>query len=341
MDKISKMIQKRFANIFVAIVSEENEYVIKYIVVKKGNIVSKDEKRFSMGEDKKLSSDTKGFLHSFQKDYKFVYISYLLDSLGQGCISTCSNEKIEEYKIDKNNIFQVCVENSWMVYTSKTDIKWIKSLFGDIGLDFIFSPYIVLNNFINKNKDCNKQTLHFLYMENSITILIFDEKKLIFNAFFKIPYKEFNFDNDEEFKPESSEDISDGIELDNIESEEDEFENFVDIAKLDDDSDDEIDEEDDILSSAKEDIKSSALEDLELYGKEMIIFKYLHSAIEEYYKNDKYESEFLEDIIIYNDSNISNDIITMIENDLFLNVEIHTVDAKEEMINMSIEEVDF
>ncbi len=340
MEKISKIIQKRFANVFVAIVSEKNEYVVRYIVVKKDNIVAKDEKRFPMDEEKKLSSDIKEFLLSLQKGYKFIYISYLLDSLGQGCIPTCVDKEMESYNIDKSNIFQVCVENSWTTYASKADIKWTKSIFNDIGLDFIFSPYIVLNNFINKEKHCNKTVLHFLYMENSITILIFDGKKLIFNAFFKIPYKEFSFEEDEELKPESSTDITDGIELDNIESEEDEFEGFVDITKLDDDSNDN-EEEDDILNSAKEDIESSTLEDLELYGREMIIFKYLHSAIEEYYKNDRYESEFLEDIIIYNDSNISNDIITMIENDLFLNVEIHSVDVKEEMINMSIEEVDF
>jgi len=341
MEKISKLIQKRFSNIFIAIVSEKNDYVLRYIVVKNGNITDTDEKKFPMDEERRLSSDIKEFLLSLKKGYKFIYTSYLLDSLGQGCIPTCSEEKMDNFNIDKNNIVKTCIDGKWMVYASKTDIKWIKNIFAEIDLDFIFSPYVLLNNFINKQKNCNKKTLHFLYMENSITILIFDKERLIFNAFFKIPYKEFDFeDDDEELKPENSDKITEGIELDNIESEDEEFEGFVDITRLDDDDDDLRDEED-ILSSAKEDVETSTLEDLELYGREMIIFKYLHSAIEEYYNNEDYESEFLEDIIIYNDSNISNDIINMIENDLFLNVEIHTIDVKEEMLNMSIEEVGF
>ena len=163
--------------------------------------------------------------------------------------------------------------------------------------------------------------------------MIFDAQRLVFSAFFKIPFKEFEFSNDEEdLKPEESNNIMDGIELDNIESEDEEFDSFVDITKLDDM------EDEDILESAEEEVVSSTLEDLELYGREVVIFKIISSAIEEYYKNDIYDSEFLEEIIIYNDSNISNDIITMIENDLFLDVELHSIDVKEEMINMSIKE---
>jgi hypothetical protein len=224
-----------------------------------------------------------------------------------------------------------------MVYSSKIDIKWIEEIFKEVELDFIFSSFLVLNNFVHKSEYRNKSTIHMQYMENSLTILIFDKKCALFSAFFKIPYKEFNFE-DEELKPESSEEITQGIEIDNIESEDEEFEGFVDITKFEDED---LSEDEDIISSVQEDIKSSTMEDLELYGREVIIFKYLQSAIKEYYKNNNYDSEFVEDIIIYNDSNISNDIITMIESDLFLNVEIHSVDVKEEMINMSIKEVDF
>jgi len=339
MEKISKLIQKRFSNVFVAIVSEKNQYVVRYIIVKNSDIIDKDEKGFPMGENKELSSEIKNFLTNLHKNYKFSYISYLLDSLGQGCIPSCSESEIEKYNIDKNNIITTCIEDKWMVYASKTDIKWTKTLFEGMDLDFIFSPYVTLYRFIDK-QHLKKTILHFQYMENSITILIFDGEKIVFNAFFKIPYKEFSFEeeDDDDLKPESADDIIDGIEMEDIDSEESEFEGFVDVTRLDDDD---ADTEEDILLSAKKSVESSTLEDLELYGREMIIFKYLHSAIEEYYKNDIYESEFLEDIIVYNDSNISNDIITMMENDLFLNVEIHNVDVKEEMINMSIEEVDF
>ncbi len=335
MSKISKIIQKKFSNVFIAVVAEKNEYVLRYIVVKNGKIITNEDKRFPMDEDKKLSSDIKEFLTSLQNSYKFVYISYLLDSIGQNCVPTCDEKEFIKYNIDKEKIIQVCIENRWTAYSLKSDIEWIKSVFEVSGIDFIYSPFVILNDFIKNKKQKIKSNLFLLYTENFITLMIFDKDDLVFSAFFKIPYKEFDFSqDDDEPKPEESESIIEGIELDNIESEDEEFDGFVDITKLDDDTG--VEEE--ILESAKEDVATSTLDDLELYGREVVIFKFISSAIEEYYKNDMYESEFLEEIIIYNDSNISNDIITMIENDLFLDVEIHSIDIKEEMINMSIKE---
>ncbi len=330
---MSKLIQKRFSNVFIAVLAEKNEYVLRYIVVKNDKILTNEDKRFPMNEDKKFSSDIEEFLTSLEKNYKFVYTAYLLDSSGQNCLPVCKEDEFSKYNIDKNKIVKVCVEDKWMVYSLKSDIQWIKNLFDATGVDFIYSPFLILNNFIHNKKQKTKNNLFLLYTENFITLMIFDAQRLVFSAFFKIPFKEFEFSNDEEdLKPEESDSIMDGIELDNIESEDEEFDSFVDITKLDDM------EDEDILESAKEEVASSTLEDLELYGREVIIFKIISSAIEEYYKNDIYDSEFLEEIIIYNDSNISNDIITMIENDLFLDVELHSIDVKEEMINMSIKE---
>jgi len=335
LSKISKIVQKKFSNVFIAVLAEKNEYILRYIVVKNGKIITNEDKRFPMDEDKKLSSDIKEFLTSLQNNYKFVYISYLLDSIGQNCVPTCNEKEFSKYNIDKEKIVQICVENRWSAYSLKSDIQWIKEVFEESGIDFIFSPFVILNDFIKNKKQKTKSNLFLLYTENFITLMIFDKDDLVFSAFFKIPYKEFSFsEDDDEPKPQECDSIIEGIELDNIESEDEEFDGFVDITKLDDDTG--IEEE--ILESAKEDVATSTLDDLELYGREVVIFKFISSAIEEYYKNDMYESEFLEEIIIYNDSNISNDIITMIENDLFLDVELHSIDIKEEMINMSIKE---
>ena len=334
MSKISKIVQKKFSNVFIAVLAEKNEYILRYIIVKNGKIITSEDKRFPMDEDKRLSSDIKEFLTSLENNYKFVYITYLLDSIGQNCVPTCDEKEFSKYNIDKEKISYICVDKKWSAYSLKSDIEWIKGIFEESGIDFIYSPFVILSDFIHNKKQKTKNNLFLLYTENFITLMIFDQDRLIFSAFFKIPYKEFDFSEEEdEPKLEESDSIIEGIELDNIESEDEEFDGFVDISKLDDDT-----QEDDILESAKEDVAASTLDDLELYGREVVIFKFISSAIEEYYKNDMYESEFLEEIIIYNDSNISNDIITMIENDLFLDVEIHSIDIKEEMINMSIKE---
>jgi len=241
-NKLKRIIQKKFSNVFIAIISEKNEYlltyIIIYIIIKNENIIKKDEKKFSMDENKQLSSDIIEFVSSLQKKYKFVYISYLLDSLSQNCLPTCDDKRLNQYNINQKDIVSVCVKKTWM-----TDIKWINQIFKPIGLDFTFSSFLLLNNFATNKKQRNKNTLHMQYMENSLTILIFDDKNIVFSAFFKIPYKEFNFEEDE-LKLENDEDITSGIELENIESEEEEFEAFVDISTLEEDS---FDDNNDIM----------------------------------------------------------------------------------------------
>ncbi len=340
MKKITQIIQKKFSNVFMAIIPEKNEYIIKYKILKNGKILDSDIKKFIKGEYGKLSSEMKKFIMFFQNEYKFVYIAFLLDSLGQNCFPSCDLEKIKNNNIILDNIIYICIDKKWIVYTSKADIKTIRDIFNETGIDFIYSPYLILYKNIKDKKYNRKDILHMIYMEDSLSILIKDKDEVVFNAFFKIPYKEFAFDDEEELKPEEDidKDIQ-GINLDTIESEDEEYDGFVDIVKLEEDDD--LENDKDILESAKKDLEFSSLNDLELYGRDTIIFKFLKSAIEEYYNNDKYNSEFLENIVIYNDSNISNDIITMIENDLFLDVEIKSIDVKESMINISIEEVGF
>ncbi len=341
MKRIIQIIQKKFSNVFMAIIPEKNEYIIKYKILKNGKILDNDTKKFIKGESGEISSDMKKFIMFFQDEYKFVYIAFLLDSLGQNCFPSCDLEKIKNNNIALNNIVYVCINNKWITYTSKADIKIIKDKFSETGIDFIYSPYLILYKNIKDKKYNRKDILHMIYMEDSLTILIKDKDEVVFNAFFKIPYKEFAFDDEEELKPEEDidKDIQ-GINLDTIESEDEEFEGFVDIVKLEEEDND-LENDKDILESAKKDLEFSSLNDLELYGRDIIIFKFLKSAIEEYYNNNKYNSEFLEKIVVYNDSNISNDIITMIENDLFLDVEIKSIDVKESMIRISIEEVGF
>ncbi len=340
MKKLTQIIQKKFSNVFMAIIPEKNEYIIKYKILKNGKILDNDIKKFTKGESGELSSEMKKFIMFFQNEYKFVYIAFLLDSLGQNCFSSCDLEKIKNNNIILDNIIYICIDNKWIIYTSKADIKTIRDIFNETGIDFIYSPYLILYKNIKDKKYNRKDILHMIYMEDSLSILIKDKDEVIFNAFFKIPYKEFTFDDEGDLKPEEDidKDIQ-GINLDTIESEDEEYEGFVDIVKLEEDDD--LENDKDILESAKKDLEFSSLNDLELYGRDTIIFKFLKSAIEEYYNNDKYNSEFLENIVIYNDSNISNDIITMIENDLFLDVEIKSIDVKESMINISIEEVGF
>ena len=78
---------------------------------------------------------------------------------------------------------------------------------------------------------------------------------------------------------------------------------------------------------------------LALYGRDLLVYKYLKSSLEEYYHNPLYVSEFIDEIIIFDDYEISSDLIRQLEDELMMNVEIHKVDVSDRMCDIAIKEV--
>jgi len=78
---------------------------------------------------------------------------------------------------------------------------------------------------------------------------------------------------------------------------------------------------------------------LELYGRDLLVYKYLKSSLEEYYHNPLYKSTFLEEIVIFDDYEISSELIRQLEDELMMDVEIHKVDVVDRMCDIAIEEV--
>ena len=78
---------------------------------------------------------------------------------------------------------------------------------------------------------------------------------------------------------------------------------------------------------------------LELYGRDLLVYKYLKSSLEEYYHNPLYDSTFIEEIIIFDGYEVSSDLIRQLEDDLMMDVEIHKVDISDRMCDLAIKEV--
>lgn len=339
---ISKIIQERMSNVFVAIILEGDKYKIKTDIFKNGEVVKSEEKDFKTEAHQDISGYMKKYLKQIQKDYRFVYISYYLDSTGQGAISGYTAKDFSDHSVDIKSVHRLNIDKSWSAYASFIDINWIKNCFEEPGIDFIYSPFVILNDIIKKDGFKQKPTLYMINTDDSFVLGVFKENDLLFGYFSKVEENKDipSYDYEEEIQEWEEKKPEEGVEtlisLDDIDSDED----FGDIGSLDEDDDIELESTQGLSFLDVIDGEEDKRAELELFGKDIILYKNLKKAIDRYYKNDIYKSEFVEDLVIYDDSSgMTKDIIDMIESDLFLNIEIKKVDIRNSMIELSHQEV--
>lgn len=346
-------IQKKFENLFVSVVLYESECILRCKVFQNGSIKKSFTKTFALSS----SSDTldqavENYLLALHDHYAFVYVTFLLGSMGQGAFEGVGEKAFLKHSVDLKNVHSVSINKEWTVYASFIEIKWSNALFSEIGLDLIYSPFILLNDFILSQKPKQKPTGYLLNAQDFFVIVVMDGSKLTFGAFFKTQSDTtFNSKTDAEsdWENESQEEgvtnLGEMPEL-LVDEGDDEMESLSALEDMDDfDSIDSIDSFSDVdhaktlghfkgMDNVKEEDAS-----LSLYGRDLLVFKYLKSSLEEYYHNPLYTSAFIEEIVIFDGYEMSSDLIHQIEDDLMMDIEIHKVDIADRMCDIAIKEV--
>lgn len=345
----NRAVQRYFANLFISVVRSGSEWQVFAKVLKNGSIIKKFSKAFDALNDEAISKELEEYLDALYEEYNYVYISFLLDSMGQGAIYGTSVADFEKNSVDLKNISQVKIEKKWSLYASFIDINWAKNIFKQNGVDFIYSPFILLYDLIGTPKNTQKPYLYILNHEDFVAISVFREKELLFASFFRTATDENLVAGDEVDdweKEEEERNVGSLIELDSMDDEGETFDSLEDLEDLgsfsDMDSSSDIDnafedvDEDDGRSLGRFD--NSAQSDLEIYGRDLLVYKYLTSSIKEYYKNNIYESDFIDKIVMFDGYEISPDLIDMIEGELMMDIEIHKMSISEKLCDLSIKE---
>ena len=347
---IRTVLQKKFQNLFVAIVLNETECVLRCKVLKNGAITKVFTKTFALTPPlDALDKTIEDYLMNLQDEYQFVYIAFLLNSLGQGAISGTGNATFTKHNVDIQNVHNVTLHNQWSAYASYIEIKWAKNLFAEVGLDLLYSPFIILNDFVVSQKLKNKPTCYLLNCQDFFVLVIMEDKKLHFGAFFRTQSNTFTQTSEvNDWESETQEEgISNLGELPELMEEEDEDEsNLGDFAALGDADDfqsvDSFSDVDEVKTLGHfKGIDNVREEDtsLELYGRDLLVYKYLKSSLEEYYHNPLYVSEFIEEIIIFDGYEVSSDLIHQLEDELMMDVEIHKVDVSDRLCDIAVKEI--
>ncbi|QOY52454.1 hypothetical protein [Candidatus Sulfurimonas baltica] len=324
---IRKLVDAFYTKIFINILVEKVATVVYIEVCSQDSIVENIQMRF---ETNSINSKMYEFIKTYIKSSPYYYISILDKSLNQGAVPTCSADEMSRY-IDINFSKSVCVSNLWAAYTSEDEINLIEREYKSIGLDFIFSPFVVLSKFF-KDKIENNFAMFLLIEDSNISLTIFDNSKLLYAKYIKINLG----DDNEDILIDSSLDDDDllldedDIDLDNIDSED--LDDFGDIEDLD--SSEDIDEFAEALDM-KEIVHESYEAEEDGFNEDYKRFSLIHDCVNSFYKDNTYNSDFIENIFIADAAGVSKDLKKYLEEEMFLSVVIRKIDLCVEVCEMA------
>lgn len=321
-------IRKYLTTSYISVAFSDNVYFINTRVIRNNKIVKNTTKEFD-----NLNRLLK-YINEVIKVSYFYYFGIFFESVGQGAISDMNPETLEKFHINKNDIISLKLD-TFYVYANNQEINKVIALFEEqnIDVDFILSPFAILYKQISPLNvfNSNKIVFYILKYTNYVTLMIIKNKKLLYATFFYTRKQ-----NDITGISGSGDDyIKSGVEDIIEQKEEDEdlfkesdmvFENIENMDKLENIEDLSLDNIEDTIEEEKEDLKTFAVD--------MDLFDCMKTALNDYYSSDMYDSDFIEDIVLFSDQRISKSVVSLIENDLLIKPHIYDINVLEQMINI-------
>ncbi len=324
-------IKKRFTSQFAGVIVLEDACFIKLKRLKNGTLLYEEEKRFDIPSKDQLSKEVISYLQNLQAQVEQTYIALFLNSHGQGVVPSCLQSVYEKFHIDYNHVKDVCIDNRYSIYASDIDIKWSQKIFSKTGLDFLFSPFLVLDNLIAQEEEREGIVLYMLSGVNSITVMIFEKKELLYGTFINIAKEEdllaSDFMEEEIAEEDIEEDLFDDIDLD-LELEE--SEEIADILE---------DAQKDIIEKVEKDTEVVSLKN-KLFGQDLRLVKYFDASLREFYESDMYRSDFVTYVKIYDGAKLNPDVVAYLKEQLLVQIDVKSVDLLDEVVSLAIAEVE-
>lgn len=336
---LSKLLESLYLKILVNIVVKKESSSVYIEVCSKKGVREEVEREF---DTTALSPQMYDFIHEYINESPYFYISVLDTSLVQGALPTCEKEKLRRY-YDLSLSEYKCFEKQWTFYTAKNDIYETERKYEDIGVDMIFSPFVLLANFfadkINKNL-----AMYVLVQEGVISVAVFENATLLYAEHLDMATP----DEAEDILLHEDIDTTDGLDLeldDNIDLEdisvdESDIESLDDLGDIEDlDAIEDIDEFSESKDVEEELLESDTVlpedEENETFNEDYKRFILIQTAVSHFYKDDKYESRFIENVYIADGAGVTNDLKKYLEEEMFFNVYVRQTDLGAEVCELA------
>jgi hypothetical protein len=340
------VIEWLYRKIFIAIIPDGESCDVRVVVLKKKKIISKAAERF---EGVNLNDSILSYIRKYTDESPFHYIALLNPDPTQGALNGCSLHNIEEGLTGSKTL---CRNKKWLLYASLKELDAQKKRYAGIGLDFIFSPFSVIEQFF-ADKIGTGFALYALAQKESFTLAFFDDGKLEYAHNFPMHRYQSGSgteDNDIGFsigvEDHDEDDLGQGINLDDIES----LDDLDIIDELDSLSDiEDLDSLDDIVEFSEDDLtleeKRSAVphndevkHEMERFNDDYIRFEFIQKMLERFYAGEECRNRFVETVYIADGCGSGSELKRYLEEELFLNVLIRRIDIGDEVISLAISE---
>lgn len=156
---------------FINILQQNKQLKINYKTIQDEKILKEEQSSFLISNDK-IPEDAKFKINALQKDISQTYIASLIENPNQNIINT-NNVDVIAYD-------SVKIADTKSIVIPKNEINSVKHYFEDTGIDYLLSPYSILEKYLQEND--KKNSLNLLIYNDIIYLIILNEhKELVFS----------------------------------------------------------------------------------------------------------------------------------------------------------------
>ncbi|MGE4295617.1 MAG: hypothetical protein AB7E49_07950 [Campylobacterales bacterium] len=316
-------------------------------------VVKEERREFDMigGHPSQMMFD---YLQKVEKSHTYAYVATALSSINQGAIPSCDKAFFKKLHVDTENILTLCRDESWSIYGSLFDIEEILRNYEPVeGLDFVFPTESIVDHLRNKFSPQiapGEAVAFLLYDRASATLCVYQGGVMSYSS-------HFVFDEDEEgLIEEDQTDVSDL--LDDALDENDIQEEIVELDSIGDGDDlDSIEDLNDFIASddslnfdsaqtgdTASDAGLSAKADDSFFDEEpqsnlrrdMLLFNFIKNSINDFYKNENFESSFITRSVIFDTHDGAKGIGRFLKEELYIESVLYDADMSLSVCELSV-----
>ena len=344
-----RVLERLFQKIFVSIVPVADGHEVLTVALKNKKILYKEQRHFEGNEP---SGAMNRYIQEVVDASPIYYISTVNTKPHQGAYEGCLNNGKTQHR-DDTRVSEVCRNKKWTFYASLDDLHSLTYEYHVVGLDFIFSPFSILEySFADKMKDVF--ALYAFSMPGLFTVAIFDGDTLEY-AYHYAHHKaseggeEILDASASDFTsnvPEEEEDKEGLINLDDIEGLED-LDIIDDLDSLSDIDDlnelEEVHEFSEDMPTTEEkrlskDHSFMIKGDMDNSAEDYQRFTYIQKTLNQFYSMQECRGRFIETVCIADSQGASEELKRYLEEELFLNVLVRKIDVIETISALAMQE---